>query len=332
MILVPKTEPNRPYRISYHYMIIVLHGENSFLTKRKRDEVVREYRAKHPKGLSFYVFEDGIDIDEFKKVMETTSLFDIKKLVVCKGALEKTKEIEPLVAFLKMARVKEDKDTVVVFSESGSLVGAKNKNIAWLLEAPSIVQESKSVAAAKLSAWLILEAQRLGGDIDHNAVASLLSICGDDLWRLSNELSKLVAYDKRVTKKNVLLLVPSEPEGEIFEALSALSLGDQKTAARQFRALLKKDSEWTKLFAMIVFQFRSVLKVRSLLDEGYEGPALAKKSGMHPFALKKTIPHAKKYTADALKEMYRRLVNIDFALKTGQLTFEAAVEDLIARS
>lgn len=310
-------------------MIIVLHGENSFLTKRKRDEVVTQYKAKHPAGLSFFLFEDGFDADEFKKVTETTSLFDAKKLVVCKDLLGKAKEFETILGFLKTKNIKEDKDTVVVFSEHESLSASKNKHIKWLLEAPTVAQESKPLVSSKLPVWVRAEVSRLGGDIDQDAAASLLTICGDDMWRLSNEIAKLVAHDKRVTKKSVDALVAKEPEGEIFEALSALSSGNARTAARQFRALLKKDGEWTKIFAMIVFQFRSVLKVRSLLDEGHEGPALQKASGMHPFALRKTIPHAKRYTAEKLKDMYRRLVNMDFALKTGQLTFEAAVEDLI---
>jgi len=68
-------------------MIIVLHGENSFLTKRKRDEIVAQYRLKHPQGLSYFVFEEKPDMAEVKAALETISLFETKRLLVIKDAL-----------------------------------------------------------------------------------------------------------------------------------------------------------------------------------------------------------------------------------------------------
>ncbi|MBI1754803.1 DNA polymerase III subunit delta [Candidatus Azambacteria bacterium] len=310
-------------------MIIVLHGENSFFTKRKRDEIIAEYWAKHSHGLSFFVSADDFDFEDFKAAAETASLFDQKKLMVCKNALASAKENDALFVFLRTKNIKEDNNTVVVFSEHISLSASKNKQIRWLLEKPSVVQESKNLAPAQRAAWAKGEISNAGGTIDSDALELLVSACEGDAWRLWNEIAKLVSYDAHVTKKNVALLVAQESEGEIFEAISALSGGNASAAARHFHALLKQGEDWTRIFAMIVFQFRSILKIRSLLDRGYDSEKIKKATGIHPFAIRKTIPHAQRYTTEQLKGIYRKLLELDLSLKTGKTSFATAAENLI---
>ncbi len=301
--------------LSVKTMIIVLHGENSFLTKRKRDEIVGQYKAKHPQGVSLFVFEEKFDLGDFKVAIETVSLFDAKRLVVLKDALSEVKESNLFFELLKSGEVKSDKDTVVVVSESEKIEPTKNERLKWLLEKPSVVQEAKHLAPAQLSAWIHQEVARVGGEIDAAATALLVFACGADLWRLSSEIAKLVAYDAQVTKKSVDALVAQEPEGEVFLAIGALASGDKKTAAREFHALLAQGEDWTRLFAMVVFQFRSLLKVRSLLDlhphtersygvgASYDFAKMQKATGMHPYTLRKTVPLAQTYTTEKLKEI-----------------------------
>lgn len=312
-------------------MIIVLHGENSFLTKRKRDEIIAQYRTKHPQGLSYFVFEERYDLGDAKDALETVSLFETKRLVVFKDVLSGKKDVELLIELLKRKKIKEDKETVVMFSENEKIEVGKNKRLAWLLEKPSVVQESKNQSPAHVAVWIKQEVQQRGGQIDADALSLLASLYPRDMWRLASEIAKLVSYDRRVTKKNVELLVAKNAEGEVFSAIGALAAGDKKTAAREFHTLLKQGEDWTRLFAMIVFQFRSLLRVRSALEKSTDFGHIQKATGMHPFALRKTIPLAQKYTMEKLKEIYTRLLDTDSALKTGRTTFEAAVENLILR-
>lgn len=328
-------------------MIIVLHGENSFFTKRKQSEIVAQYRAKHPHALSLYFFESNCDFAEFKAATETTSLFDPKKLVVVKNALDELKGNAGFFTFLKEKDIKEDKNTVVLFTEDKIVemgpvkarVGAKrisstqgadkNKQLAWLLEKPTVVQESKQLSSSQLSEWVRQEIMRLGGEADADAIPALIASCGTDLWRLASECAKLVSYAERVTKQNITCLVSSEAHGQIFEALAALTAGNAKGALSQFSALIKEGEDWMKLFGMIVFQFRSIAKVRSLLDEGADAARIQKVTGMKPFTIQKIMPYAKARTMEQIKQTYKKLVDADLALKTGRTSFEVVVENLV---
>lgn len=308
-------------------MIIILHGENSFLSQRKLNEIIAQYRAKHKTGLSFFVFEAGFDFLDFKSAVETVSMFSEKKLIVLKDVLA---DAVAVLDYLKEKKIKDDADTVAVFYESAALDG-KDDRIKWLLEKPAMVQESKNLDGAKLCAWIKNEATRQGGEITNDAADMLISFCGNDMWRLSNEIGKLVAFAPRITKENVVLLARQNIEADVFGAVAYLVGGNAKAAVEQFWRVTQTGEDPIKTFGLVVFQFRTLLKVRSALDEpaGQTAPdRLAKNLRLHPFVLRKTLPLAKKYTAERLRRIYKYLLETDMALKRGEVSFEEFMENL----
>ncbi|MEK7493559.1 MAG: DNA polymerase III subunit delta [Patescibacteria group bacterium] len=310
-------------------MIIVLSGINTFLTKRKRDEIIARYRLKHPHGLSFFMFDEESDAQDIKTAVETSSLFEEKKLVLCRNVLGKVADNEMFFSWLKARNVKEDSSTVVVFSEDRVLAEAKNKNIAWLVEKPAVVQKSDIVSAARLPAWMEQEAARHHATIERDAASYLIDACGDDLWRLSHEIEKCASYSATITKERARLLVPLPAEGRVFDALAAFAEGNTKKAAMHFFALLKEGEDWAKMFGAVVFHFRSMVQVRSLLDLGWGKEQMQKELGMHPFALQKAIGHAHSTSMDMLTQTYRMIAKADLALKTGKMTAEEFFERLL---
>lgn len=310
-------------------MIIILHGENSFFTKRKEEEIIARYTAKHPKGLSFFVFDDGADIGDIRGAIETLSLFETKKLIVCKNLLRAAAGNAGFIAWLKERGIKETNDVVVVFSERGICEAKKNAAMQWLLEAPSAVQESVPLTAAQLPAWVRKEAAGFGADIKPDAVSELILFCGNDLWRLSGELQKLSAYATVIVREHVRLLVARDSEGQIFEAVSALMHKQGRVAAEQFRALILQGEEWPMMMGMIAYQMRSMVRVKDALERGVSLENMAKELGMHPFAVKKTIPLVRARPYAELVRMYGTLRDMDVALKTGEMTFDEAWERLL---
>jgi len=128
-------------------------------------------------------------------------------------------------------------------------------------------------------------------------------------------------YDLILGLKNI--------EPKIFNAISALTSGNKKEAVEHFYKVLKSGEDWTRVFAMIVYQFRSMLKVKSLQDDNVVATQMAKVLKMHPFAVKKILPHASRYSMDRLKQIYKSLLEADFNLKTGRVSFQVVLERLI---
>ena len=310
-------------------MIIILHGENNFFTKRKEEEIVARYKAKHPQGLSFFVFDEDSDLADVRSAIETLSLFETKKLIVCKDLLGSVAGNTAFFTWLKERSIKETNDVVVVFSERGVREVKKNKNLEWLFAAPTVVQVSDALTPAQLPVWIKKETAAFGAEIRPDAIQELTFSCGNDLWRLSHELQKLSLYAPVITREHVREMVAYNPEGQIFEAVSALAHKQGKQAAGHFSALIAQGEEWPMMFGMIMYQFRGMVRVKDALDRGISPDVMPKELGMHPFAVKKIIPLVRTRSYEELVRFYGGLREMDYQLKTGGMTFDAAWERLL---
>lgn len=312
-------------------MLIILHGENSFLTKRKFDEIVSSYKAKHKSGLNFFRFEDMLDLFDFKSAFETVSMFSEKKLIVLVNVLSESRDNESVLDYLKskIKEVKSDQERVLVFVEKMDLAADKNKGLKWLFDSARMTQESKNLTGAKLLVWIKQEAERMGGRIGEREARQLSAFCGSDLWRLSNEMSKLIGCNKNISIDHIRLLVREDTEEKIFDAVDGLINGDIKKALTHFNNSFKSSDDWPKTFGLIVSQYRNLLKIKTLQEEKILQNKIADKLKIHPFVVKKLLPVASKYSIQELRDKYKSLLEADFRIKTGQDSFQAMLERMI---
>jgi DNA polymerase-3 subunit delta len=94
-------------------------------------------------------------------------------------------------------------------------------------------------------------------------------------------------------------------------------------------------SEPQEVFGMIVRQFRLLLQAREVLDEGggvdqIRNEVVDTKGKVHPYVAGKIAGQAAKFSMESLNATYHRLLELDMGLKTSQITFELAMDTLVA--
>lgn len=181
--------------------------------------------------------------------------------------------------------------------------------------------------------WIARRAEHYGAQIEPAAVQALASVVGNDLVAADNELFKLAAYtggERPIAEADVATLTPYVPEQSVFDMVDALGQRDGQTAIRLLRRLLA-DGEALGLFAMIVRQFRLLLQAKEHLVTGQgHGPALVKALNVHRFVGEKLERQSRNFTLADLESIYRRLLELDRRIKTGQIDPELALETLVA--
>jgi DNA polymerase-3 subunit delta len=181
--------------------------------------------------------------------------------------------------------------------------------------------------------WIMRRAEHYGAQIEPAAVQALASVVGNDLVAADNELFKLAAYtggERPIAEADVAALTPYVPEQSVFDMVDALGQRDGQTAIRLLRRLLA-DGEALGLFAMIVRQFRLLLQAKEHLVTGQgHGPALVKALNVHRFVGEKLERQSRNFTLADLESIYRRLLDLDRRIKTGQIDPELALETLVA--
>jgi DNA polymerase-3 subunit delta len=162
---------------------------------------------------------------------------------------------------------------------------------------------------------------------------ALVQAASDDQRLLDQEIEKLLAYTNRerpVSSEDVALLVPYAQEAVIFDAVDAMGQRDGVKAARLIHNLLDHGNEPLYLLAMIVRQFRLLIQIKQLSQEGLDPSAIAKTIKLHPYPTGKLYNQARNFTQEQLERVHHRLLEIDVQIKTGQINEIVALDLLIA--
>lgn len=181
--------------------------------------------------------------------------------------------------------------------------------------------------------WVRRRAADKGGEISPQAATALVQAVGQAPRLLDQELEKLLAFanwERPVTSEDVILLVPYAQEAVIFEAVDALGHRDGVKAARLLHNLLAHGNDPLYLLAMIARQFRLLIQVKELAEEGLGPPAIAQAIKLHPYPTRKLYVQARNFAMDQLERVHRHLLKIDLQVKTGQMDSVVALDLLIA--
>ncbi len=333
-------------------MIIFLYGQDSYRSRQKLEEVISHYKSSGKSGLSLmYVDALKVNFSDFYDQFKISSMFAEKKLVILKnvfagssthsnasgqagsGQAKKFQE-----EFYEEIKSLENMQDVVVVYEDGEC--DKRLKLFKSLLKECKCQEFALLDGRQLKAWTQKELEKLRGKINLDAMDLLISYVGADLWRLSGELKKLANFTagdvsakqgRSIRKDDVEALVRPNVENDIFKTIDALATKNKKQALLLLKKHLDGGEAPLYLLSMIGWQFRNLLMVKELAEKGLMYASIEKKSGLHPFVVKKNYFMCSQFSFEELKKIYRRIFQIDSDIKTGKVEAETALDLLVAQ-
>ena len=188
-----------------------------------------------------------------------------------------------------------------------------------------------------LSRWIQQRAtDEYDAEITPRAANAIAQVVNDDLLRADNELCKLVAYvdgERPISEEDVAALTPYVPEANVFELVDAIALGNGKRALELIQQALHDNPRdpGFGLFGLIARQFRLLLMTRDHLDSGggAQPNVLAAALGAHPFTASKLPTQARRFQAEQLDTILKRLQRYDQDIKTGRIEPRLALDLLV---
>ena len=295
-------------------MLLLLYGPETYLAHKR----VRE--LKEEASLKGALIEDidcvESDLEEVFLRINTSSLFDTKKLVILRNAFE-VKEFEE----------KELQDTLKNINNHTVVFLAKEpKKTSFLfkfLERHGSKEEFVKLKGVELKSWAQKEIKKHGSAFAPGALEELLLSCGEDVERLVKEILKLTAFTyssfkKGVTREDVQLLVARELEPKIFATIDAIATRNRKLAIKLLAGHILQGESPIQLLSMFAWQFRILLSVKDLVERKMPGKEIAQKLKLHPFVLQKSLNAVERFSLEELKDVQRRIFSLDMAFKTGR--------------
>ena len=183
-----------------------------------------------------------------------------------------------------------------------------------------------------LESWIRQRVKSDGGQITHRAVHTLAINVGNDLALLDNEIEKLILYKgpEPIDVEDISILCSHVAEASIFELVDAMGSRHGQSAAQLLQNKLNEGTDPFYLFAMFVRQFRLLIQVKELNEDGARPADIAKELKIHSFVVGKLQQQSHNFSILQLEQIYERLQEIDVQVKTGRTDLITALCLLVA--
>lgn len=320
-------------------MVIFLFGEDSYRSQKKLKRIISRYKEKNPSKLAFKRVEaKKEDTDQLKKFLETQAMFTETKLLVWEGffSLPKEGKQEILEWFDKRNLYSSDQSVVVIY-EKGS--PDKRKKAFKKLDDKAQVQNFKPLEGKKLRGWIEKKFEKEGLSLNYSALGLLIERFEGDLWSQNQAIEKISSYSlaqgrKEVVPEDVKVCTNKSLKTDIFKTIDAIAAKDREKALKYLKNHLQKGEHELRLLAMFSYQFRNLVRVKSLQKEGVTSwKKIKKKTGLSFFVVKKTSKFAQNFNEVELRRNFLYLYRLDRGIKTGVIQDSArALEGFIVKA
>ncbi len=307
---------------SLNNMLYFIFGPDTYRSHEKLKELVKNYQQKSFEAQK--IGGESVKLDEFKNKINSASLLSVKRLLVIENLLQNSGQRE-ITQFL--SKVNLSKDDILIFYENPTKLAEsrykpiKNISLYKFLQKNAECFEFELLPKNALKSWIQNYVKKKAGKIEPIALEKLL-MAGNDLWFLTHELDKLLAYNKQITLKNVQLLSPTSFDDNIFNLADAIGQGNKALALELINGQLDSGAAPIYLLSMIIRQFRILIQVKEATEKQkfLNYSFIAKELNLHPFVVQKSISQARKYSFRELEKIYQSLQELDLKLKTTKLS------------
>jgi DNA polymerase-3 subunit delta len=280
-----------------------------------------------------------LTLDELRGEVSAIPFFGGRRLVIVHNPLAKIENNpgaqEKLLNLL--GQVPDSTALVLVELRSLSDDGKKKKDH-WLLKwaqsaGPRVlVRHYPALKGSAMENFIQQQAKAAGGQFSTQAARMLAPLVGDDTRLANQEINKLLAYvnyRRPVEPEDVDAVTAAKGQTDIFAMVDALGNQDGRRAMSTLKRLLD-EQDVSSLFGMIVRQFRLLLLAREIVEGGDGKEEVIRLLGVHPYVAEKILSQGRHFSLLALEAIYRKLLDVDEKIKTGQMEGEVALEAFVA--
>ncbi|WP_461811679.1 DNA polymerase III subunit delta [Faecalimonas sp.] len=307
--------------------IYLLFGEENYLKKQYKDKLSKAIISADDTMNYAYYEGKGIDVKEIIDLAETMPFFSTCRLIVIENSGFFKNATPELAEYIKNI----PETTYFIFVEKE--LDKRGKLYKAVKDKGRIVELAKQDEKT-LVRWIYGNVKKEGKQITESTIRYLLAKCGTDMENLQKEMEKLFCYtlDKEVIElKDIDTICTTQITNEIFDMVNAVAEKKQKRALDRYYDLLALKEPAMRILYLLSRQFRLLMEVKEMVEQGYGKKEIASKAGLHPFAVGKYIEQSKRFSQKELRSILEESVDIEERVKTGRLGDVLAVELFIVK-
>lgn len=237
----------------------------------------------------------------------TVPMFNSKKLITVKNADKlKPKELTSLETYLE--NPSQSSTLVLIFSDGKAPKIKKKKLPTYHFS----IEKGNTLSIVRE------EAKKLGFTISPKAAQTLISLVGDDLKELHNELVKLSLYragGNTIEIEDIEKHTRKSQFGDVFALIIAISKKNKKEAQKALLDLEEQGEEPLSVLSRLLWRFRLIWKAKELTDTKTPKDEIIKELKMSSGAFYYLSQDLKKYSYSDISRIMKLLLDCDKKLK-----------------
>ncbi len=328
------TEFFEKLKVGYIARAYLLTGEENYVKREALHALERRLLPEGLEALNQNVLEGQV-ADDIIAACETLPMMAERRLVVVRdfGPLMSGQSRDEKAESERMSKYLErlPESTCLVMYMRGAADARKALYKAFASSKSAQIVEFGELSERELHAWLSKRFKALGKTISPDIAAQLKFRAGAALTRLSGEVEKLAAHAGERTEITAqdLEIVPPTLECTVFQMIDRLVERNGAQAFRMLGAMREGGEDDVRILAMITRQMRFMAQIKLMQRRKAADDEIVKALGITPYGLRNTRRQLRAFTEERLLRAYKDCVDAEFAIKSGAMSDDEALERLI---
>ncbi len=303
--------------------VYIIYGEEAYMCQTYKKKLIESINANQ---MNFTKFEGKQSTAEkIIEKSETMPFFADHRVILIEDSGLFKEKADALSDYLK----KLPEYIIVIFVEKEI---DKRSKLYKAAEKYKGVCECIPLSDKELVNWILVELKRNKKQIKKSTLEKFMNGAGSNLNLISCELEKLIAYigdRNEITAKDIDDICSKQTENRIFDMINDVASSRRAQALRNYHDLLLLKEAPMKILSLIERQYDQMLRMKELSGDGFGEKLIAEKLKIHPYAVKKNLPIAKKYSMEELKNAVEQIVRAEEDVKSGRLADAVSVEMML---
>ena len=304
--------------------VYLLYGPEAYLRRRLKGALREAVAGSDPMN---YTYREGREIvaSEVKEIAETLPFFAERRLLVLENSGLFRRGGDELAEYLPFI----PETTVIVFVEEE--VDKRSKLWKAVDKCGHAVECSRR-SEDELKQFALQYFAKNGQRITREAMDLFLDRNGDDMDRLVTEMEKLSSYaaGRDILPEDVAAITSVTAQNRVFDMLDCMLRRRPKEALERYADLMALREPPMRILYLMTQQMNRLLQVKEMDRAGLRQDAIAQAAGLRPFAVRQYLRQAASFTEEELKAGLEKMSELDWAVKSGRLSDQMAVELVLA--
>lgn len=303
-------------------MLVFLSGDNDYAIRSELDKLKADFLKDNTATAVEQYQGEELTLEQLPDLLRGGSLFNARRLVVVQGASANKELIETLA---DQAKDVAEETQLVVFEPSA------DKRTSWYKKLSRIpgAKILSALSRGQLLNWLQAETKGRGGSISAKTADFLIERVGEDQWRLSSELDKLLVIDPEITEEQIKAVVEPSPRQTVFDLVEDIFAGRVEAALKLYDRLRASETQPHQFIGLLSWQINAMLIVKSAGQRSVS--EIASVSGLSPFVIGKSQRLVRQLTLKDLAKIIDLTISADKEIKQTASDADRRVKLLIAQ-